>query len=47
MPFDLIWGGDREPIEIRLLDALARGLHSVPALAADLQEPSPAVEQAV
>ena len=47
MPYDLTWGSDREPIEIRLLDALARGLHSVPALAADLQEPSQAVEQAV
>ena len=49
MPHDLTWGSgpDREPIEIRLLDALARGLDSVPALAADLQDPPAHVDRAV
>ena len=47
MPFDLTLGGGREPIEIRVLDALARGLDSVPALAADLQDPPEHVDRAV
>ena len=47
MPFDLPLGGGREPIEIRLLDALARGLDSVPALAANLQDPPEDVDRAV
>jgi hypothetical protein len=36
MSFDL---SARERIEIRVLDALARGLDTVPDLAADLQDP--------
>ena len=47
MPFDLPLGGGREPIEIRLLDALARGLDAVPALAANLQDPPEDVDRAV
>lgn len=49
MPHELTWGSgpDREPIEIRLLDALARGLDSVPALAADLQDLPEHVDRAV
>ena len=46
MPFDLPLGG-REPIEIRVLDALARGLDTVPALAAELQDPPEVVDRAV
>ena len=49
MSFDVQWGGGpaQQPIEIRILDAVARGAGTVPALGAATGEPAAKVDRAV
>lgn len=49
MSYDVQWGGGpaQQPIEIRALDAIARGAGTVPALAAATGEPGAKVDRAV
>lgn len=49
MSFDVQWGGGpaQQPVEIRALDAVARGAGTVPTVAAAIGDPAAKVDRAV